>query len=743
MKKSFLLLLSLFVLFASNLSIKSTNNVSAESISVTDKEYNASYHLSQMNASKKLLENYDGSGVKVAIIDSGININHEEFFRDDKLIVSDESVYVDTQYYYNLQQSYSNNRTAWLNALNDTTGHGTHVASLIAAQANGKGIIGVAPNVELVVIKMATNSDGLYEFATIRNSINYAYQIGADVINMSIAGYDTSDYYSSIIKSYDNTYSVKPIIVAAAGNDNVSSTYYPASASNIISIAATSKEYYYKPASFTNYGYIDFAAPGYTYGAYIGDINKYKEWQGTSFASPLVAGLAALYKQKYPDVTRDDFIEALKDTSTKITETSKYGWTGKGLVNADKLLDIKDATSLKLSKPTYPDSILDLDGNLIEQVLDLSDIGWRFDLNIEQIPSDAIMPKTHYAYTSNPKVIKIVNNKLEVVGPGTATIRVEAIEDPSVYGETTLTVENRNELEDNPLSINKAKGNTLTFEIETENELSILYNDNSWINSYGIWAEDENEYFLIDDGYFLSFYCDNGSKIYYQAIKDNGEYVIDYKIINVVEEITSSEEEEKLVYDIYDAEDDFYLTREDPADLSELKALVNDLKTRYENIENKDAIINSKYISHMEKAIDFLENEWYGVVRVRVTNKSSVKSLKNEEWTLCDAIQNKSIAMKVIEIYDSLDVEVQDILDEMYDITGTDGSIITIGKSLRYIKASLSVQSSGINDDNTLQTLKQNSMIIYITIGIASLLFVVACIIAVLIYKNKKKSLME
>ncbi len=813
MKKFFWIFITLFSLHISGLTTSKITTSFAETLQVSDEEYARSYHLKQLNASKALLNTFDGKNVKVAILDSGINFEHEEFLKGNQMIISDSSAYVDTGNYYTLENC-NYNRDVWLNNLKDTTGHGTHVASLIAAQKNGKGIVGVAPNVELIIVKMATNSDGLYEFQTIINAIHYAYTVKADVINLSIAGYSPTDSYTSFINNEDQDHQIKPIIVAAAGNDNKNSPYYPASASNIISVAASSKENYNEPASFTNYGKIDVAAPGYTYGAYKDGNASYRDWNGTSFSTPLVSGLAALFLQKNPHASRDEFVQALKEKATKITETTKNGWSGSGLVDANKLLDF-EASALTLSLPTYPAPICDKQGNSIEQVLDLSDIGWKFDLNVEAYPRDYTLPKFHYVKSTNPDVIKITGNKLEVVGPGETIVRVESIGDSNVCGEISLIVENRNELENNPVLIAGSKGNILNFELYFEDSLPVEI-DESWKNATEMWAYDGNDYFYGDkENNLCCVYEDLGAKIYYQSFNDNGDYVIDYKIINVVDaEIKNVEsvtldrtnleleigdtsiltpsitpldatidgviwkssddtvvsvkngvltaisegtvdivaitlegyktakckvtvlrygnDETTLIEDIEKGKLEFTKKRSKPDDLRNLKQLIDNLTQRLENIANKNAITNSDDIAHMKVAIDFLENDWYGSIRV----------FSNEEWSICEAIKDKDLAKTIVDIYDNLDNKTQKILADTYDVDSSEG-LVTIGKSIKYIATTLTITNE-IADETDLSsfsplTANYNTLITVVTISFAVILFAIACVVVIFLKRNNKK----
>ncbi|MBI4287936.1 MAG: peptidase S8 [Chloroflexi bacterium] len=223
------------------------------------------------------------SAVKVAILDTGIDQNHEDL--QGKIIAN---------------RNFTNSRT-----VDDRYGHGTHVAGIAAAvTSNGKGVAGVGYNTSLMNVKvLADNGSGNYSW--IANGIIWAADNGAQVISMSLGG----SFASSTMESALNYASSKGVLlVAAAGNSNTSSPSYPAYYSNVIAVAATDKND--AKASFSNYGsWVDIAAPGTdiystlpNHNNRIG-IKNYGYLSGTSMATPYVTGVAALVLAKYPTWT--------------------------------------------------------------------------------------------------------------------------------------------------------------------------------------------------------------------------------------------------------------------------------------------------------------------------------------------------------------------------------------------------------------------------------------------------------
>ncbi|MCX8093031.1 MAG: S8 family serine peptidase, partial [Candidatus Goldbacteria bacterium] len=218
-------------------------------------------------------------------------------------------------------------------------GHGTHVAGIISAETNNNSIIpfsmaGAAythsswtAKVLLMPIKvLASNGDG-YD-SDVYVGVKWAVDHGAKVINYSFGSYDPSPVLQNAI----NYASLRGCVnVAAAGNDSINA-YYPASYSNVISVASCDENDI--RSNFSNYGKIDVTAPGEEILS-TGNLsdNDYSEISGTSFAAPFVSALAALLLLKYDTLDPVAIRRLIEQTADDIGASGYDKYTGWGRIN--------------------------------------------------------------------------------------------------------------------------------------------------------------------------------------------------------------------------------------------------------------------------------------------------------------------------------------------------------------------------------------------------------------------------
>lgn len=226
--------------------------------------------------------------------------------------------------------------------------HGTHVAGITGASTNNSiGVASIGAGISVIGVKATGNNDNSNSITAGYTGINYAAAAGARVINCSWGGTGFSQTAQNIINSAWNNGS---IIVAAAGNDNVSTMFYPAGYDNVVSVASTTTNDV--KSSFSNYGtWVDVSAPGSTIMSTI-PFGNYSNMSGTSMASPMVAGLLGLMLSHYPTMSNNDVIYCLLSSSKNIdTQNPNYiGQLGAGRVDAYAALQCVDLA--KTAPPT-------------------------------------------------------------------------------------------------------------------------------------------------------------------------------------------------------------------------------------------------------------------------------------------------------------------------------------------------------------------------------------------------------
>ncbi len=196
----------------------------------------------------------------------------------------------------------------------DSYGHGTHIAGIVAAATdNGLGVAGLAYNAAILPVKVL-DSAGVGSAAGVANGISWAVDHGARVLNLSIT---TTGYSATLCDAVTYAVNAGALVVAAAGNDATFTNEYPAACAGAVGVAATDQND--APATFSNYGYPDVfvAAPGVSIlstlpGAVWGNDS------GTSMAAPFVTGLGALLLGQSPSRTAATAKQIIAKTAAKV-----------------------------------------------------------------------------------------------------------------------------------------------------------------------------------------------------------------------------------------------------------------------------------------------------------------------------------------------------------------------------------------------------------------------------------------
>lgn len=201
--------------------------------------------------------------------------------------------------------------------------HGTHVAGIIGAARNNFGIDGIDPLVQIMTLRVVPDGDERDKDVAL--AIRYAVDNGAKVINMSF-GKDYVHNKAVVDEAVKYAASKDVLIIHAAGNDakNIDkANNYPTprytdgnTSKNWIEVGASDRDQ--NPADFSNYGHmtVDVFAPGVNIYSTVPD-NKYKDNSGTSMASPVVAGVAALIRAYFPNLTAEQVKYCIESTVTK------------------------------------------------------------------------------------------------------------------------------------------------------------------------------------------------------------------------------------------------------------------------------------------------------------------------------------------------------------------------------------------------------------------------------------------
>ncbi len=257
------------------------------------------------------------SDVVVAVTDNAININHPDLV--NKMVPGWDAVDNDND------PSPCGGNNGF---------HGSHVSGIVGAESNNNiGIASIGYNVSIMPVKIGDCNTG--SLTSGYDGIIWAADNDADVINMSWGGGGSSNYGQNVC---NYAWNLGSILVAAAGNDGTSQQFYPAAYNNVISVASTTSGD--SKSSFSQYGsWVDISAPGSSILS-TNEGSSYQVTQGTSMASPLVAGLVGLMISHAPSAPQQEVVNCLLNTADNIdASNSNYiGQLGAGRINAYQAL---------------------------------------------------------------------------------------------------------------------------------------------------------------------------------------------------------------------------------------------------------------------------------------------------------------------------------------------------------------------------------------------------------------------
>jgi len=300
------------------------------------------YYLTNIAAYQAWDVSLGDTTVVIAIVDSGIDYTHPDL--QDNLSSTQYDFVGDVTYTDVQNGNWKEDNDPRPSSSNNT--HGTHVTGCAnAVTNNGIGIASIGAKCKYMPIKVGADNPNVNGIFRGYEAILYAAQNGAKVINCSWGGPGFSQAEQDII---NQAVALGSVVVVAAGNDGYFlNTYpqYPANYSNVICVGATNQSD--KATSFSNYGQsVTVFAPGQAIYSTIPN-NRYTSYDGTSMASPIVAGLAGLVRSAFPHYTPIQVYHQIRSTVDNFVTNQDNRPLYYGRVNAYK--------ALTFNNPKYPD----------------------------------------------------------------------------------------------------------------------------------------------------------------------------------------------------------------------------------------------------------------------------------------------------------------------------------------------------------------------------------------------------
>ena len=271
---------------------------------------------------------YTGKKVKVAVLDTGVDTEHRDLTLAGGYCAFTSDCSSGVPY-------------------DDNNGHGTHVAGIIAGKANGTGIIGIAPSVDLYSVKVL-NELGVGTTGSIVRGIQWAIDNDIDIMNLSIT---TTGYDAVMENTLKIAYEKGILLVGAAGNRGIeqpkgNSVTYPAKFDTVIAVGAVDEKLEKLPTSSKGTE-VEIVAPGNaifsTYPAewdfLDGKQDGYTLLTGTSMAAPHVTGVLALYKERFPAMTNKQLRALLTGLSKDLGTAGRDSNFGFGLLQYERIME--------------------------------------------------------------------------------------------------------------------------------------------------------------------------------------------------------------------------------------------------------------------------------------------------------------------------------------------------------------------------------------------------------------------
>jgi thermitase len=273
-----------------------------------DPSYGSQWHLTKIQAPLAWDVSTGSPKVIIAVIDSGVNAGHPDLA--GRVLPGYDFVNGDSD-------------------AHDDNGHGTAVAGVAAASTNNAlGVAGLTWSSPVLPVKVL-GADGSGSYSNIIKGITFSADSGARIINLSLGGTSSS---RALQDAVNYAWGKSAVLIAAAGNNGNSTPVYPAACNLVVAVSATdSKD---ARPSWSNFGsYVELSAPGVsiltTHSA-----SGYANYNGTSFSSPVAAGVAALVAATWPAASNAQIVDLLLKNADDIGAAGYDVYYGHGRVNA-------------------------------------------------------------------------------------------------------------------------------------------------------------------------------------------------------------------------------------------------------------------------------------------------------------------------------------------------------------------------------------------------------------------------